>query len=190
MSLPPAQQRILDGIADALRASEPRLAAMFAIFTKLTKNDAAPWREQLPARRSIRTWLAWLALLSPRTWLARRKRLARRRRLAQARRPAQGSTATRAGWPTPAYPPLLRTHSHSARPAHSRRRTLSLVLIASQLAVALAVVGIVVASGSGNGSSCGVGVHASAVSRSRASPQCRNTRASHSLSVTGQVVGK
>lgn len=51
MSLPASQQRILDGIADALRISEPRLASMFAMFTRLTKNEAAPWREQLPRRR-------------------------------------------------------------------------------------------------------------------------------------------
>jgi hypothetical protein len=63
MGLPACQQRVLDGIADALRASEPRLAAKFAIFTRLCKNEAPPWREQLPARP---WWMAWMDILLPR----------------------------------------------------------------------------------------------------------------------------
>jgi hypothetical protein len=50
MSLPPAQERILDAMAESLRVSEPRLASMFSIFTRLTRNEAAPRREQLPPR--------------------------------------------------------------------------------------------------------------------------------------------
>jgi hypothetical protein len=57
MSLPAAQQRILDGIADGLRASEPRLASMFAIFTTLTRNEAPPCREQLPSPPRLPGWL-------------------------------------------------------------------------------------------------------------------------------------
>lgn len=53
MSLPAAQQRILDGIAEGLRASEPRLAAMFAIFTRLTGSEAQPRQEQLAARPAV-----------------------------------------------------------------------------------------------------------------------------------------
>ena len=49
MSLPAGQQRILDGIADALRATEPRLASMFAIFTRLSKDEPPPRRERLAA---------------------------------------------------------------------------------------------------------------------------------------------
>jgi len=49
MSLPARQQRILDGIGDALRVSEPRLAAMFAIFSACTATSlsraANDWRE-------------------------------------------------------------------------------------------------------------------------------------------------
>ncbi len=47
MSLPAGQQRILDGIAEVLRANEPRLASMFAIFTRLSKDEPPPRREQL-----------------------------------------------------------------------------------------------------------------------------------------------
>jgi hypothetical protein len=50
MSLPAGQQRVLEGIADALRATEPRLASMFAIFTRLAKDEPRPRREQLATR--------------------------------------------------------------------------------------------------------------------------------------------
>jgi hypothetical protein len=48
MSLPAGQQEILDGIAETLKASEPRLASMFAIFGRLFTNDGPPLRERLP----------------------------------------------------------------------------------------------------------------------------------------------
>jgi len=53
MGLPGGQERILDGIADALRTSEPRLASMFAIFTRLTRNEPQPSQEQLGDRRPL-----------------------------------------------------------------------------------------------------------------------------------------
>jgi len=49
MSLPAGQQRVLDKIEDDLQVAEPRLASMYAIFTRLTKNESPPCREQLPA---------------------------------------------------------------------------------------------------------------------------------------------
>jgi hypothetical protein len=60
MSLPRAQQRTLDAMAAKLRASEPRLAAMFAMFARLTGDDANPLREEMPARRWYR-----IAVLQP-----------------------------------------------------------------------------------------------------------------------------
>ena len=54
MSLPSAEQRILDGIAESLRVSEPRLDAMYATFARLTRNAPRPRRERLrsgPAAR-------------------------------------------------------------------------------------------------------------------------------------------
>ena len=48
MSLPAAQQRILDGIADGLRRSEPKLAAMYAIFTRLCASEGPPRRSSWP----------------------------------------------------------------------------------------------------------------------------------------------
>ncbi len=51
MSLPAGQQRVLDDIEDALRASEPRLHSMYAMFTRLTNNEMRPRREELSAGR-------------------------------------------------------------------------------------------------------------------------------------------
>jgi len=46
-----AQQRILDGMADGLRRTEPRLAAMYAMFTRLCRSDGPPSLEQLRSGR-------------------------------------------------------------------------------------------------------------------------------------------
>lgn len=56
--MPVSQQRILDGIESALEGGEPRLRSMFAIFTRLTRDEGAPRTEWLPSRASIqRAWL-------------------------------------------------------------------------------------------------------------------------------------
>jgi hypothetical protein len=39
VTLPAAQQRVLNGMEGALQASEPRLASMFAIFTRLNADE-------------------------------------------------------------------------------------------------------------------------------------------------------
>lgn len=57
MGLPVGQQRVLDAIAERLRTTEPRLTSMFAIFTRLSKDDPPPRREQLRAP-GVLTWLA------------------------------------------------------------------------------------------------------------------------------------
>ena len=49
MGLPASQQRVLDRIESALQVCEPRLASMFAIFTRLTRGEAVPQTESLPA---------------------------------------------------------------------------------------------------------------------------------------------
>ena len=58
MSLPASQQRVLDHIEDTLKRREPRLASMFAIFTRLTSNEALPRRESLAVAPwwSARRW--------------------------------------------------------------------------------------------------------------------------------------
>jgi hypothetical protein len=49
MGLPAGQQRVLTAIEDALQASEPRLASMYAIFARLTRGESGPEREQIDA---------------------------------------------------------------------------------------------------------------------------------------------
>jgi hypothetical protein len=54
MSLPVCQQRALDRMEGALRASEPRLTSMYAIFTRLAADE--PVHAEQFARRRMR-WL-------------------------------------------------------------------------------------------------------------------------------------
>jgi hypothetical protein len=51
MTLPAGEQQTLDGISEALRATEPRLASMFSIFGRLFNNEGPPLRERLPVAR-------------------------------------------------------------------------------------------------------------------------------------------
>ena len=60
MSLPPKQQRVLNRIESLLRDSDPRLTAMFVIFTRLTRDEEMPRLEELRARLiRVRTWISW-----------------------------------------------------------------------------------------------------------------------------------
>ncbi len=54
MSLPAGQQRVLDRIEGALRASEPQLTSMYAIFTRLNAD------EPVGTERLVRKRLRWL----------------------------------------------------------------------------------------------------------------------------------
>ena len=47
MSLPASQQRVLDRSEEALKKREPRLASMFAMFTRLNINERLPRIEAL-----------------------------------------------------------------------------------------------------------------------------------------------
>jgi hypothetical protein len=47
VSLPTREQRALDEIEGDLRGREPRLVSMFAIFTRLTRDEGAPPAEPL-----------------------------------------------------------------------------------------------------------------------------------------------
>ena len=55
MGLPAVQQRVLDRMESTLKASEPHLAAMFAIFTRLSSGE--PIRREALAARRRRWWL-------------------------------------------------------------------------------------------------------------------------------------
>src|SRR5215472_9054435 len=50
MGLPSGQQRVLERIEGKLTQSDPRLASLFVIFTRLNLTEAMPWIEQLKAR--------------------------------------------------------------------------------------------------------------------------------------------
>jgi Protein of unknown function (DUF3040) len=50
VSLPPSQQRALDRIERMLRDSDPRLIALFSIFTRLTRDEDMPRIEEIRAR--------------------------------------------------------------------------------------------------------------------------------------------
>jgi hypothetical protein len=67
MSLPACQQHALDTIESMLHKREPRLTAMFAMFTRLNKSEGVPRTERLEA-------VPWWA------WLRRRRRDGRSRR--------------------------------------------------------------------------------------------------------------
>src|ERR1700746_2749046 len=54
VSLPVSQQRVLEGIESALESAEPRLRSMFAIFTRLTRDEGAPRTEALRAETLLR----------------------------------------------------------------------------------------------------------------------------------------
>lgn len=94
MALPVGQQRVLDRIEDALRLSEPRLASMFAIFTRPTRHEARPPGEQLPF--GGRGWRC--SVLRLRHVLSARHalRYRRRRRRALSARRSEGVRLTRA----------------------------------------------------------------------------------------------
>jgi hypothetical protein len=60
MSLPVSQRRNLDEIEDSLRASDPQLASLFTIFTRLNHDEEMPRIEQLKAD-AAGLW-AWLRI--------------------------------------------------------------------------------------------------------------------------------
>jgi hypothetical protein len=68
VTLPVSQQRTLDRIDGMLRDSDPRLVALFAIFTRLT------WDEEIPRIEEIRARLSRIG-----SWIARRTEPIRRR---------------------------------------------------------------------------------------------------------------
>jgi len=53
MALPASQRRILERIENALLGSDPRLAALFSIFSRLNRDEEMPRVEQIRARAAI-----------------------------------------------------------------------------------------------------------------------------------------
>ncbi len=71
MGLPACQQRSLDKIAGTLLARDPKLASLFSIFTRLTRQEPMPSRETLDGSGRLRRALRALRMgwLRPRVWL-------------------------------------------------------------------------------------------------------------------------
>jgi hypothetical protein len=61
MGLPVRQRRKLDHIDRTLRGTDPKLAAFYAIFGRLTRDEEIPRFEQL--RHGLAARLAWLRLV-------------------------------------------------------------------------------------------------------------------------------
>ncbi len=80
MSLPGCEQRALDLIASQLRAGEPRLTSMFAIFARLEEGDGGPEPESIGTGR-LRAWQEWLRRLPGRGRRAAARRRTRTRLL-------------------------------------------------------------------------------------------------------------
>jgi predicted transcriptional regulator len=53
VGLPASQRRILEKIEHALRGSDPRLTSLFAIFSRLTRDEEMPAIEQLRALAAL-----------------------------------------------------------------------------------------------------------------------------------------
>ena len=53
MGLPVRQRRVLERIESALRGSDPKLAALYAIFARLTSDEEMPRAEQLRHRALV-----------------------------------------------------------------------------------------------------------------------------------------
>jgi len=53
VGVPASQHRILERIENALRGPDPRLAALFSIFTPLNRDEEMPRIEQVRARAAI-----------------------------------------------------------------------------------------------------------------------------------------
>jgi hypothetical protein len=53
MGLPARQRRVLESIESKLRGSDPRLAAMFTIFARLTRDEEMPRVEELRQRAEL-----------------------------------------------------------------------------------------------------------------------------------------
>jgi hypothetical protein len=78
MGLPARQRRVLDRTEDAIRGTDPRLAAMFAIFGRLTQDEEMPRAEQLRHHAAITGLRLRLWFGAPR-WGGRRRRRVRPR---------------------------------------------------------------------------------------------------------------
>jgi hypothetical protein len=74
MGLPVSQRRILERIENALLGSDPRLAALFSIFTRLNRDEEMPRVEEIRARAAIILARVWFRIAAFGRWLGAPRR--------------------------------------------------------------------------------------------------------------------
>jgi hypothetical protein len=116
MGLPVRQRKALERMERALCGSDPKLAALYAIFGRLVRNEEIPGIEQL--RHGARIWLASLrlALAAVGSRLLFWRRPQSRRRQAQRVRHPQPHR-----YPQPQHVRGYQAHSLRSQQAHSPR---------------------------------------------------------------------
>jgi len=144
MGLPARQRRRLDGIEDKLRSTDPRLAAMFTFFGRLTQDEDMPRVEELAARAAVLRLRAglWLAAVAARLTFTRRRR---------AGDPSAGDPRTARPRSRPASRPGHRTRHPAGRPAGGGWRPMAVFF---PLALVLMSMSIVVAARFGSAPRC------------------------------------
>jgi hypothetical protein len=81
MGLPASQRRILQRIEDYLHGSDPRLTALFSIFTRLTCDEEMPRFEQVRAKVAIAAFRIRCRLAAFGSWFGSPRRARLRRAL-------------------------------------------------------------------------------------------------------------
>ena len=122
MGLPASQRRILERIESALRGSDPRLAALFSIFTRLNRDEEMPRLEQVRARAAIiASWVGYrLAKFGRWFGAPARARLRTALFFPVALAIVASAVLVGAGFPSASRCPTTQT---SAGPAHTKTKT-------------------------------------------------------------------
>jgi len=69
MGPPGKQHRILEGIENSLRRSDPRLTELFAAFSRLTMHEEMPGTEEVRHRIAVPLLPVWRRLPAVASWL-------------------------------------------------------------------------------------------------------------------------
>jgi hypothetical protein len=121
MGLPASQRKILERIENALRGSDPRLAALFSIFTRLTSDEEMPRIEQVRAKVTMLLIRIRYRLVAFARWFAAPRRARMRTALffPVALAIVASAVLVGAGFPSASRCPPART---TAGPAHAKTR--------------------------------------------------------------------
>jgi len=122
MGLPTRQRKILERIEHALRGSDPRLAALFSIFTRLTSDEEMPRIEQVRAKATMFLLRIRYRLVAFARWFAapRRARLRTALFFPVALAIVASAMLAGAGFPSTSRCPTAQT---TAGPAHAKTRS-------------------------------------------------------------------